>query len=221
MSPLDNARHEAFARLIVAGTAPSAAYRQAGFKPKNDATAAACASRLLTDAKVKARIDALKAAAADVTVMTAREVLQELSKLGRSSLKAALVTGNDTGDVVASLRDMPDAVAATIQELQVEYYTEAGEDDEREPQGHGGELRRRRSRTVKRVRIKLHPKTQALELLAKHHKLLTEKHEHSDPDGRPVGSALSDNMLEVARRMAFVLHAGTRAAAKAPRKKSK
>jgi phage terminase small subunit len=217
MPALENAKHEAFARAIVEGKSGRDAYRAAGYKPKNDATADACASRLLADAKVSARVAELKGAAADTTVMSAREVLQELSKLGRSSIKHCIVQGDDTGEVVASLRDMPDEVAAAIQELQVEYYTEAG-DDELEDQEHGGKLKRGRSRTVKRVRLKLHPKTPALELLGKHFKLYVEKHEHSDPDGRPLGAALSDNMLEVARRMAFVLHAGTRAAAKSPKK---
>ncbi|MPZ36666.1 MAG: hypothetical protein GEU95_01165 [Rhizobiales bacterium] len=168
MSPLANAKREAFARAIVEGKSGREAYRSAGYKPKNDATADACASRLLAEPAVAARVTVLKEAAADDSVMSAREVLEELSKLGRSSIKNCIVNGDDAGEVIASLSDMPDEVAATIQEMTVETYTEGRGDN---------------ARGVKRVRLKLHSKTSALDLLGKHYKLFTEKHEHdlSDP----------------------------------------
>ena len=40
MAVLDNAKHEAFARAIVAGRCARDAYRGAGFKPSNDNTTA-------------------------------------------------------------------------------------------------------------------------------------------------------------------------------------
>lgn len=203
MSPLPNAKHEAFARAIVEGNSQREAYRAAGYKPRTDGAADASACQLLSQPKVAARVEELKAAAADATVMSAREVLQELSKLGRSSIKNCLVEGDDAGEVVASIRDMSDEHAATIQELQVETYVEGGGED---------------ARTVKRVRVKLHPKTSALELLAKHHKLLTEKHEHSDPDGRGVGSQAAElSDLDFARRLNFVLERAARGNAPASR----
>ena len=84
MSVLENARHEAFARAIVEGKSGRAAYAAAGYEAK-DRAADANASRLLTNARVSARVAELKEQAAQGTVMTAREVLEGLSQIGRDN----------------------------------------------------------------------------------------------------------------------------------------
>lgn len=61
-SPLANARHEKFCQLL-AGAAfgmAAKAYIEAGFSAKNPDVAAACASRLLGNAKVSTRVQWLR-----------------------------------------------------------------------------------------------------------------------------------------------------------------
>ena len=110
-------------------------------------------------------------AAADDSVMTAREVLQELSALGRGNLQDSVhLTVSDS--IVADVRALSRAEAAAIGELTVESYIEPGEADESiEPQAHGGGLRRRAGREIKRVKLKLVDKRAALNDLGRHHKL--------------------------------------------------
>src|SRR6185437_9695766 len=132
MAALANAKHEAFARAIVGGTPAREAYRGAGYKPKSDDVATACASRLLADASVSARVAELKEAAAEKAVMTRAEVLRELSLLGRSSLKRILVRGEDTREVVESLQDLPDEDAAAIKSIVVDTYITGSGDTARE-----------------------------------------------------------------------------------------
>jgi phage terminase small subunit len=52
MGKLTNARHEAFCLEYMKDRNGSAAYKRAGYKPKNDDVAKANASRLLTNANV-------------------------------------------------------------------------------------------------------------------------------------------------------------------------
>ena len=47
MTPLQNAKQEAFARAIVEGASQRDAYRSAGYTPRTDAAADASASRLI------------------------------------------------------------------------------------------------------------------------------------------------------------------------------
>lgn len=210
MAPLENAKHEAFARALVDGKSARAAYRGAGFTPKTDASADAAASRLLSDVKVAARVAELKGQVAQATVnakvMDITEVLEELSKLGRSSIINAIVAGDDTGEVVKSIRDLPPEHAAAIQELTVETYVEGGGEN---------------ARDVKRVKVKLHDKRGALAELRRHHE--PNKHEHSGRGGGPI--ELEDKTerpsdFEVARRILFVLESAARTKAKPPAKAS-
>ena len=157
-------------------------------------------SRLLTAADFKARHDELfgrvTERAVSAAVMSLEEVLAELSKLGRSSIKKTLVRGDDTGEVIASIDDIPDEDAASIQELTVETYVEGTGDEARE---------------VKRVRVKLHSKPAALAELRRH--LAPQRHELTGKDGGPIKTEdvtpISD--LEAARRVAFLLTKAARA----------
>lgn len=213
MPALTNAKHEAVLQAWISDPERVGWRAYRAVYPKSSQRAAETAwSRLLKDAEFAARRDELAAAvmqgAVERGVMSATEVLEELSKLGRSNVQRFIaVNGDDTGEVIASLRDLDPADAAAIQEITVDTYTE----------GRGDE-----ARDVKRVRLKLHDKRGALELLARHHKLLTDKHEHADPDGRPLGVAAIEELSELdwARRLAFALEAGARQAA-APAKSSK
>jgi phage terminase small subunit len=119
MAPLDNARHEKFARGIVEGKSGRAAYRAAGYRARAR-VADAAASRLLADVNVSERVAELKAEAAQGTVATAREVLEELTRIAFANMKN-YVADDDTTKPISELTD---AQASIIQERTVEHYTE-------------------------------------------------------------------------------------------------
>ncbi len=206
-NPLQNAKHEAVLQAYIADR------QRVGFKAylsvypqSSDAAAKTGFSRLLKNADFAGRLQHLDAEitarVVDDSVMSAREVLQELSKLGRSSIKNVIVKADTTSDVVEQLQDMSDEHAATIKTLTIETYTEGQ-----------GEF----AREVKRTKIELHDKRGPLRDLAQHHKLLTEKHEHTGKDEGPIQVEDKTDMseLEVARRIAFALERGARAGAAA------
>lgn len=200
--PLQNAKHELVALKYFADPERIGwrCYQQV--YPKSSQRAAETSfSKLLKNPEFSARIENLKSAAADDSVMSAREVLQELSKLGRSNIQNVVVKGDDTTDVVEALQDLAPEFAATIQELTVETYTEGQ-----------GEF----ARDVKRVKVKLHDKRGPLRDLAQHHSLLTEKHELTGKDGGPIETKVEEiSELELARRIAFALEQGARSAPRA------
>lgn len=170
MAALANAKHESVALAYLADPEKIGWRAYKKIYPKSSQKAAAVGfSRLLTDANFAARVAGLHEQAAQGAVMTATEVLEELSKLGRSNMQHFVSVGaDDTGEVIRSLRDLPPEHAAAIQEMTIETYTEGGGED---------------ARPVKRVKLKLVAKTPALDLLGKHHKLFVDRVEHSFAGG--------------------------------------
>ncbi len=77
MARLDNTRHERFAAGVTGGSPASRAYIAAGFTAKGNA-AEVGASRLLRDAKVKARIDELLAGSAKEMSISKERLTQML-----------------------------------------------------------------------------------------------------------------------------------------------
>lgn len=217
--PLENARHEAFALGIVGGMSQREAYRAAGYKPKTDEAADAAASRLLSDVKVAARVAWIKSQAVADNVMGLNEVLAEFSHVGRANMRDFVhLTLSD--NLVNELQDLPPEVTAAIQELTVESYTEDGdavrEALEQQPQGGALKRQARPVRVVKRIKLKLHPKLQALSELRAHHE--PQRHVHTGKDGGPI--AVKDESepiseLELGRRVVFALELGRRALAAA------
>lgn len=207
MPALKNSKHESvLAHYIRDSERVGWRAYQAVYAQSSQRAAEVAWSRLLTNAEFTARHDELLAevteAAKTAAVMDLTEVLEELSKLGRSNLQNIVVSGDDTADVVQALRDMAPEHAAAIKTLITETYVE----------GHGED-----KRTVKRVKLELHDKKGALAELRRHYE--PERHEHSGKDGGPIktevtGEGLSE--LELARRIAFALELGARKAAKAP-----
>lgn len=203
--PLRNAKHEAVLQAYFADP------KRMGFKaylvvyPKSsDAAAKTAFSRLLKNADFAARLKFLDRQitekVVDESVMSAREVLQELSKLGRSSIQNVVVRGDDTEDVIESLRDMSPEHAATVQELTIETYVEGAGDN---------------ARDVKRVKVKLHDKRGPLRDLAQHYKLLTENHELAG-EIKLKNEETPESMgeREKARRILFLLERAARAGEK-------
>lgn len=165
MGPLANHRHEKFVLLIVGGARNREAYQQAGYKVK-PRSADSCAAALLAQPSIVQRIAELKQQVADLSVMSQIEVLQELSKLGRANMRHFMKVGTD-GQPTLDWRDLTPEQTAAIQEVTVEEFVD-GRSDKRE---------------VRRVKFKLAPKTNALELLGKHHGSFVErvevKHQHT------------------------------------------
>jgi phage terminase small subunit len=62
MPVLANTKHEPFAHAIAKGLPQREAYKAAGYSAKNDATADACASRLLSGANIQSRVAELRQA---------------------------------------------------------------------------------------------------------------------------------------------------------------
>src|SRR6266404_1840646 len=161
MPLLKNARHEAFARAIVEGKSARDAYQAAGYKSKGRG-ADANASRLISNDNVARRVAELKEEAAKGAVMTGREVLEELSKLGRANMADYMRVGPG-GDPVLNFAALTRDRAAALVEVMVEDFREG-----------------------RRVKFKLADKRGALDLLGKYHKLFAERREHSGLDGGPI-----------------------------------
>lgn len=72
---------------VLAGMSQRQGYYAAGGTAENDNAADAIASRMLSDARVRAYMDAMKEAAVSEAVMTRTEALEKLSALARTDLK--------------------------------------------------------------------------------------------------------------------------------------
>lgn len=171
MPVLENAKHEAFARAIVEGKNQRDAYRAAGYSGK-DAAVDASASRLLSDAKVAARIAELKEQAADRTILTARQVLQGLSVLASSNMQD-FVEVDDAGEPRLDFSELTREQWAAVGELTIEERTTAG-------------TKTRPPETVRKTKFKLADKRGPLTDLGKHHGVLSDKVELTGKDGGPV-----------------------------------
>jgi phage terminase small subunit len=178
MTILANAKHEAVAQAFIADRerVGARAYRNV-YPTCSQAAAEVAFSRLLRNAKFSARIAELAQAAADGAVMTARQVLEELTKIARANMLDYMRVGPD-GDPVLNFADLTRDQAAVLAEVTVEEFVDSRAAEVLEPQGHGGALKRSHGREVRRVKFKLADKIEALELLGKHHKLYVDRHLH-------------------------------------------
>jgi phage terminase small subunit len=125
---------------------------------------------LLRNVKVAARVAELKEQAAKGAVMTAREVLEELSKLGRANMADYMKIGPD-GDPVLNFAELSRDQAAALVEVTVEDFLDGRGEDARE---------------VRKVKFKLADKRGALDLLGKHLGLFRDRVEHTGKDGGPM-----------------------------------
>jgi hypothetical protein len=76
MGPLENSRHEKFCQELAKGRSGVDAYVTAGYNGGNNAISGA--ARLLTNANIKARVDAIKAKAAEKCELTVADLVKEL-----------------------------------------------------------------------------------------------------------------------------------------------
>ena len=107
MAALDNPRHEAFALAIVESIikgkyrTQADAYRAAGYKPSTEASAKACASRLLTIAnRVGSRVAELQEQVArrkQITVASIVDELEEAREVAKANDQGAAMTAATMG----------------------------------------------------------------------------------------------------------------------------
>lgn len=149
-----------------AGNAFEAA-KAAGYSG-NDATLKQQAYQLMKHPLVAAALEAKLAEQNARLQINADDVLRELLLIAKSDLRQAY---NSDGSL-RKLGEMPEEIARVLSGVEVDELF-AGRGDERIPIG---ETRK----------VKLWDKVKALELLGKHLKLFTEKHEHTGADGGPL-----------------------------------
>jgi phage terminase small subunit len=163
MPVLANAKHEAVALAYLADPQKVGWRAYNKVYPKCSRHAAENSfARLMKNDEFVARIAETHELAAQDAVMTANEVLQELTIIARANMQDFMRAGPD-GDPYLDFSRLTRKQAAALQEVTVDTYVE----------GHGDD-----AREVKRVRFKLAGKIIALELLGKHHVMFTERHLH-------------------------------------------
>lgn len=79
MASLENRKHELFAQAIAKGESATVAYKNVGYSAKGNA-AEACASRLLSSAKIQARVTELQERAAIKVETTAADIARQLDE---------------------------------------------------------------------------------------------------------------------------------------------
>lgn len=125
-------------------------------------------SRLLKNVKVQSELKKIQTKATEKAQLSAAEVLNEIKKLAFVNLATAY---NEDG-TLKSPHEMPLDVQSALQSLETnELFVGSGKN-------------KRKIGNVSKIRLT--DKVRALEMLAKHFKLLTELHEHSGKDGAPL-----------------------------------
>jgi phage terminase small subunit len=147
------------------------AARRAGFAV-GSAKVTACA--LLQRPIIRQRIKEETAKRLKRLEVTTDKIIAELSKLAFANMDDFSVMGEDGYARLDFSRVDRDKTAA-IQELTIDEYTVKETSEE-------GVI----YRPVRKTKFKLGDKKGALEILAKYKKMLTDKHEHSGPDGAPL-----------------------------------
>lgn len=156
-------KEERFCHEYMVDLNGTAAATRAGYSAK---TAKVIASTLLSKEKIRFNIAKLQQRALQRIDLTAERVLYELASLAFSNMADYMQIGSD---------GLPQIDLSKLTKDQWAAITEFTEDSTG-GQGDG------EKRLVLRHRIKLGSKVQALELLAQHFKLLTQKHEHTLAD---------------------------------------
>ncbi len=160
MPALANRKHEAVALALFADPERIGWRAYQGVHPRSSRhTCETAIWRLRQDPVFAARLSELAELAAQGAVMTKREVLLELSRLGRANMADYMRVGPD-GDPVLDFTALTRDQAAALVQVTVDDYLDGRGEDARE---------------VKRVKFTLAKKTEALELLGKHHKLFTDR----------------------------------------------
>jgi phage terminase small subunit len=181
-------RQERFVQEYLIDLNATQAAIRAGYSEK---TASSQGQRLLTNVEVRNLIDAALAEREVRSSVKADRVLAELARLGLSNI-ADYITVQEDGSAVVDLSRATREQLAAVQEITVDELTDG--------KGEG-------ARPVKRIRLKLAPKTPALELLAKHLNLLREVGSKDNPLTVDAGLA-SDAEARIAAAIAKLVKRG-------------
>jgi len=207
-NPLKNAKHEAVLQAYILDP------KRIGFRaylsvyPKSSEAAAQTGfSRLLRNAGFAARLAFLDARVTEQVVersaITVERVIDELAKIGFANMGDYFRAGDD-GVPRLRVSELNRDQLAALQEVTCEEEIEPGESDDDNPT------------IVRKTKFKLWDKRAALVDIGKHLGAFKDKVELTGKDGGAVEVKTEDlSQLELARRIAFALEAGARAAAKA------
>ena len=165
MPELENPRHELFAQNVAKGMTQEKAYIASGFWSDNEGSRRAKASQLFAKGIIAARIKELLAenakAVQEEVIITAKEVLSELKRIGLSDVGQLY---NEDG-TFKSWHEIPEDIRRAIAGVEVkeEFEMENG----------------RKVFTGYTKKLKMWDKNKALENLGRYLKLFTDKVEHS------------------------------------------
>jgi len=163
MPKLANPKHERFCQEFIIDLNGTKAAERSGYSKK---TAKVQASRLLTNANIQARIAELKEIRSERTVVTQDMVLKELMILARSDIR-------DYGEIEGEVG---------INRLKLKTFKEIKGDATRAIQS----ITEKITKGGSQLSFKLHSKTPAVELLARHLGMLIERHELTGEQGGPI-----------------------------------
>jgi phage terminase small subunit len=191
MPILKNAKHERFAQGISEGMSGADAYIWAGYASNANA-AAVSATRLLKDAKIKARIAELLKRREDIEIkatekavnklaISKERILSELAKIGFADIRKAVKWNG----MEIKEEDQPDGGDTLI--IKHTYANNvlfmSSDDIDDDTAGAIAEVSQTPTGGLK---IKMHDKRAALVDMGKHLGIFKEVHEHTGPGGGPV-----------------------------------
>jgi phage terminase small subunit len=196
MPALSNSKYESVAQAYIADVERKGARAYGSVYPK--ASLKACQNgigKLLANPDFAARVAELETIlgemAAAAGMMAAKEILQELSAIGRANMADYMTVGSD-GDPQLHFSELTREQTAALVEVTVETHVEGRAED---------------AKKVKKIRFKLHDKRAALVDLGRYYGLFKDRVEHGGKDGAPlIPEGMTEN--EVCRRIAFLLLEG-------------
>lgn len=156
---------EAFLNNILSGMVQFEAYKKAGYKPKNDKTALACSSRVLTKANIKARLAYKQNEIAKASGITAQKVVKAFAEIGFCDPAEVI---DETNGQIKDIHTIPANIRRAISSIEVtEEFSGKGENKE-----FIGFTKK----------IRFWDKNKALESLAKHLGLFAEDNGQKRPE---------------------------------------
>lgn len=199
MPVLENYRHELFAQGIAKGKSQRDAYNTAGYDCATDDTTDANASRLLSDARVSARVQELLSLGAKRAGITLERIAVEYAKIGFAETRRAVKWSNQlrtrniddaVDSVIANGRgDAPVIVEdETIEVLESAVLLVPSDELDEDTAAAISEV----SQTKDGIKIKFHDKKGALDSLTRMMGGFVEKVEHSGPGGGPIRTSQTD-----------------------------
>lgn len=180
LTPKQEAFCQKYIELGNATEAYYAAYDAQGSKP---ITANRKAKELLDNGKIAARVRELQAGHQKRHEVTVDRVVKEFARLAFLDIRKVF----DENGNLRPIHELDDDTAAAIAGLEVEVRRVPGESDEDlEGQPHGGALKRQHGTTARLHKIKLADKKGALDSIARHLGMFTDKTEVTGKDGGPI-----------------------------------